>query len=432
MEKYLPFLAILTPIVVFWKQFQSWLIRIFRIFVKTRVIDERIAIPFYKYLQENYFSYSFDNYVLQSAEAYNKTTNKLEYLYVKSKINTVVLYKKFIPVFFSPSSNGEVAFTYLKGTFPFEKLMERFISEINDRNIERTFYYVSSLSGSLNDSSKSESSRNQETVMGNTWGSDGSARGAFPPQSTTLFSGVTEEISQKLADSINGDINNYCLVKQDEERNKYSFTEEGLYVKSLVEKWKNSKQWYTDRGIRYYRGCCIYSKPGLGKSSLINEIAKRLELPLYIFDLSSMTNREFIGKVDRLSKMPGLILFEDFDCIFNKRDNINKTEERGGLTFDCFINKLSGAQAVENKYVFITTNHLEALDPAVLRPGRIDDLIELTGLNDKEKSRIAQIIVGKNVDEIVRLGANDTPAEFENRCVKIALDNYWNANTEKT
>lgn len=430
MEKYLPFLAILTPIIVFWKQFQSWIIYLFRLVIKTRQIDERIAIPFFKYLQENYWNYSFDNYVLQSAEAYNKTTNKLEYIYIKSKINSLIFYKNFIPVLFTPSSSGQVSFTYMKGTFPFEKYLDKFISEINQKNIERTFYYVSSLSGSLNDSSKNDSGTSAR--MTNRFADNGNeAPWGLDSKGNTLFSGVAEEISQKLAVAINGDINNYSLIKQDEEHNKYSFTDEGLHVKSLVEKWKESKKWYTDRGIRYYRGCCIYSKPGLGKSSLINEIAKRLELPLFIFDLSSMTNKEFIGNVDRLSKMPGLVLFEDFDCIFNKRENINKTEDRGGLTFDCFINKLSGAQAIENKYVFITTNHLEALDSAVLRPGRIDDLIELTGLNNKEKARIAHIIIGKDVDNIVALGEHDTPAEFENRCVKIALDNYWNENTKK-
>ena len=66
-----------------------------------------------------------------------------------------------------------------------------------------------------------------------------------------------------------------------------------------------------------------------------------------------------------------IMLLEDIDAAFVKR---NKNEEGyvNGVTFSGLLNALDGVASSEEIITFMTTNHPEKLDPAVMRPGRID------------------------------------------------------------
>jgi len=84
-----------------------------------------------------------------------------------------------------------------------------------------------------------------------------------------------------------------------------------------------------------------------------------------------------------LSKAPTcFILIEDVDCAFKPRQyGMDPTQETNvalagltgsSVTFRGLLNALDGVASSEGKIVFFTTNHPEKLDPALLRPGRVD------------------------------------------------------------
>jgi chaperone BCS1 len=79
---------------------------------------------------------------------------------------------------------------------------------------------------------------------------------------------------------------------------------------------------------------------------------------------------------DLLQKTPprSLILIEDIDAFFVARD---KQDARIEVSFSGLLNALDGVAAQEGRIVFLTTNHLERLDRALMRPGRVDRLVEL-------------------------------------------------------
>ena len=92
--------------------------------------------------------------------------------------------------------------------------------------------------------------------------------------------------------------------------------------------------------------------------------------------------------------------YQDIDAIFNGRVNRLRDGE-GGLTFDCFLNCLSGVKEANGVLVIITTNHPEVLDHALgkpdeergkmsTRPGRIDYTLELGPLDEACRQRIAE------------------------------------------
>mmetsp|Transcript_68128 Transcript_68128/g.204087 ORF Transcript_68128/g.204087 Transcript_68128/m.204087 type:complete len:478 (-) Transcript_68128:229-1662(-) len=132
-----------------------------------------------------------------------------------------------------------------------------------------------------------------------------------------------------------------------------------------------SSQWYIDRGIPYRRGYLMYGAPGCGKSSFVAALAGELGYDICVLNLSDagLTDDRL---AHALSTTPpqSLVLLEDIDAAFVQRDA--KDRRSSFVTFSGLLNALDGVAAGEERVLFMTTNHLERLDPALIRPGRVD------------------------------------------------------------
>ncbi|RPD58679.1 P-loop containing nucleoside triphosphate hydrolase protein [Lentinus tigrinus ALCF2SS1-7] len=172
-----------------------------------------------------------------------------------------------------------------------------------------------------------------------------------------------------------------------------------------------SEKWYADRGIPFRRGYLLYGVPGSGKSSLIHAIAGELMLDIYVVSLSSSwindsTLTTLMGRVPARC----IVLLEDLDAAFTRstsrdgsstgnpegksdekpteqttstsstaRSRVRKNDQLSDvntLSLSGLLNALDGVAASEGRLLFATTNHLERLDPALSRPGRMDVWIE--------------------------------------------------------
>lgn len=147
-----------------------------------------------------------------------------------------------------------------------------------------------------------------------------------------------------------------------------------------VNDFLGSGKWYYDRGIPYRRGYLLHGPPGSGKSSFIQALAGELDYNIAILNLSERGLTD-----DRLNHLLTVIprrtvvLLEDADAAFsNRRDQADADGFRGAnVTFSGLLNALDGVASAEERILFLTTNYVERLDDALVRPGRVDMTVRL-------------------------------------------------------
>ncbi|GJN73629.1 BCS1 protein precursor [Purpureocillium lilacinum] len=218
----------------------------------------------------------------------------------------------------------------------------------------------------------------------------------------------------------------------------------------------NTRQWYANRGIPYRRGYLFHGPPGTGKSSLSFALAGQLSMKIYIVNLnSSSATEETISKL--FSELPTrcIVLLEDIDSagLTHTRDNAPvqmpvpartppsasprhwrmpempppAAGAGGALSLSGLLNILDGVASQEGRILIMTTNHIEKLDKALIRPGRVDRTLHFGLADEAMTASIFRAIYSPYENEVApsrrgRVGAKvveveDTVADEKERAV---------------
>lgn len=147
--------------------------------------------------------------------------------------------------------------------------------------------------------------------------------------------------------------------------------------------------WYHQRGIPYRRGYLLYGPPGSGKTSYIQALAGELDYNICILNLSenNLTDDRLNHLMNHIPQR-SILLLEDVDAAFNKRAQQTDQGYQLGVTFLGLLNALDGVASAEECLTFMTTNHPERLDPALMRPGRIDFKIMVNNATESQVRRM--------------------------------------------
>jgi len=130
-------------------------------------------------------------------------------------------------------------------------------------------------------------------------------------------------------------------------------------------------EWYVKNGIPYKRSYLFYGPPGAGKTSMVQALAGKFNRSICYLQLvhPEMTDDGLKRAVQKCPKN-AIIVLEDIDALFNADRSVR--EQSGSLTFSGLLNSLDGIGFPMGQIFVMTTNHRERLDPALVRPGRVD------------------------------------------------------------
>ncbi|WVZ59102.1 hypothetical protein U9M48_009300 [Paspalum notatum var. saurae] len=164
------------------------------------------------------------------------------------------------------------------------------------------------------------------------------------------------------------------------------------------------REHYARAGRAWKRGYLLHGPPGTGKTSLIAAIANLLEFDIYDLELTTVGSNSDLRRLLASTRPKSLIVVEDIDCslsLFDRtRTPSSPTTDEGAEQEDNMVSfpptmgpgmnrkkiSLSGvlnfvdglwSSCVGERLVVFTTNHVDRLDPALLRPGRMDRKVEL-------------------------------------------------------
>jgi mitochondrial chaperone BCS1 len=216
------------------------------------------------------------------------------------------------------------------------------------------------------------------------------------------------------------------------------------YKKDLLIKrvrdFMESREFYAGVGTPHRLGIIFHGVPGAGKTSTVKALCHHLKYDLYVLELAGLDNA---GLVNAFSTMPErcIVLIEDIDTYdhcsartpseasapqASGNDLVKAVQELNGITLSGILNAVDGVMSTDHRILVMTTNHLDKLDSALTRKGRIDFDLEF-GNMDQESfiDMMAKAYPGFSVPAGFKLGQHRTPADVQG----IILENKHDPET---
>lgn len=185
-----------------------------------------------------------------------------------------------------------------------------------------------------------------------------------------------------------------------------------LEVKEVIELPLLKPQLFKKVGIQPPKGILLHGPPGTGKTLLAKAVANSTHAT-FIEVVGSELVQKFIGEGAKLvkdifelarQKAPAIVFIDELDALAGKRMEIGTSGEREvNRTFMQLLAELDGFKPLANVKIIGATNRKDILDPAILRPGRLDRLIHVDVPDEKGRLEIFKIHtknmkIAKNID----------------------------------
>ncbi len=236
--------------------------------------------------------------------------------------------------------------------------------------------------------------------------------------------------------------NRYCSFQ-----NLYLRKEQDKVLFEVVNSFQNEKALMEELGIPNKLGILLHGEPGCGKTTTIMTIASYIGRDVFYVNLKQVKSNEELKQIfDHVNEKHvggGIIVFEDIDAmtsvvyrrsataavditttelstwdfIKGETNNTNTIQQQQQQTFtlEYLLNLLDGMLTHNDSIVIMTTNHLEYLDPALYRSGRIDQVIEMKKCDHYQIRQIFKRFIQSEIDEdvLAKIPENTfTPAQI--------------------
>jgi len=244
------------------------------------------------------------------------------------------------------------------------------------------------------------------------------------PGDSVLVEQKNLNIIDKINVSKNFDVERFVII----EKPKTTWSEVGGLtaqieeIKEVVELPLKKPELFRKIGISPPKGILLFGPPGTGKTLLAKAVANSTDTT-FIEIVGSEIVQKFIGDGAKLikeifqlakAKAPAIVFIDELDALCAKRIELGTSGEREvQRTFMQLLAELDGFKSLDNVKIIGCTNRKDILDPAILRPGRLDRLIEVPN-PDKE-----------GVKQIYKIHMKNMPVEK-----KVDMEKIYNLSQE--
>lgn len=190
-------------------------------------------------------------------------------------------------------------------------------------------------------------------------------------------------------------------------------------------------------GIKPPKGVLLYGPPGTGKTLIARAMAKQIDANFMKVASSSIVHK-YIGESSRIIREmfayarehpPCIVFMDEIDAIGGRRLSEGSFSDREiQRTLMELLNQLDGFEELGQVKVIMATNRPDVLDPALLRPGRLDRKIEIPLPNEQSRMHILKIHAEKlakqgeiDYESVVRLSDGFNGADIRNICTEAGL-----------
>ena len=207
--------------------------------------------------------------------------------------------------------------------------------------------------------------------------------------------------------------------------------EQQQQIENSIRDFVSKRKWYKDHHIPYHFGIILHGEPGTGKSSIIQAIINLIKCHvLYIPTnelINAIENPHMLQNND--SNIPKFIIIEDIDAaaiskdrnkfkLFEASSRDEEMKARHAYDISTLLNVMDGFDNPENVIYILTTNHLDDLDPALIRPGRIDLMLEINYLTHETLDKFVCYHYGKHIPEDFEVRMKLTCAELQTKVMQ--------------
>ncbi|KAI9089285.1 hypothetical protein K1719_029564 [Acacia pycnantha] len=208
------------------------------------------------------------------------------------------------------------------------------------------------------------------------------------------------------------------------------------FVMEDLQRFVRRKEYYRKVGKAWKRGYLLYGPPGTGKSSLIAAMANYLHFDIYDLELTELRCNSDLRRLLIAMANRSVLVVEDIDCTIEFQDRMAGSKGASGsgssqsqpqVTLSGLLNFIDGlwSSCGDERIIVFTTNHKEKLDPALLRPGRMDVHIHMSYCNPSVFRQLAfnyleleQHSLFPQIEEAI-IDTRVTPAEVAEQLLKM-------------
>lgn len=167
--------------------------------------------------------------------------------------------------------------------------------------------------------------------------------------------------------------------------------------------FRGNRDWFYRSGLPYKLTYLLHGKPGGGKTSLIKGVASEFDMNICSLNINSIYSDNILERAFSTVPNNSVIIIEDFDSSdatknrkLGEKNNNNQPNDPlfdgMGLSMTGILNSLDGIAPLDNCIIFLTTNHIENIDEAIYREGRVDHLLEIKEVDGEAIKKYSEVV----------------------------------------